>query len=208
MKGKFITLEGGEGAGKSTQAQIICEMLRNKKIDYIKTREPGGTTISEKIRGIVLDSKNGNMSLDTEILLFSASRSQLIDEVILPSLNEGKIVICDRYVDSSIVYQGLANENGNMEKVKKANFHAFDSCMPDLTLYFDIDPIDAFKRKNGADENDRIEMKGLEYHKKVRQGFLTLAELYPERIKVIDASKTIDEVTEQIFDNLKSIIGI
>lgn len=202
MKGKFITFEGGEGSGKSTQTQIICELLKDKNIAHVTTREPGGTKISEAIRALVLDAKNDKMSLETEILLFAASRAQLIDEFILPSLDEGKIVICDRYIDSSMVYQGMCNGN-NIDKVLSANSYAVNNCMPDLTLYFDIDPELAFSRKNGADVNDRMEMKGMEFHKKVRQGFLNLASMYPERIKVIDASKSIEEVTSQIVDALR-----
>lgn len=204
MRGKFISFEGGEGSGKSTQTQIICDMLNSKNIGFITTREPGGTKISERIREVVLDTKMDNMSLETEILLFAASRAQLINELIIPTLDSGKVVICDRYVDSSMVYQGLTCGN-NIEKVKWANKYALENCMPDITLYFDIEPEIAFERKNGADKNDRIEMKGMEFHKKVREGFLTLAKMYPERIKVIDASKTIEEVTAQIFEVLKTI---
>lgn len=203
MKGKFISFEGGEGSGKSTQTQIICDYFKNHNIDFITTREPGGTSVSERIRSLVLDAKVENMSFETEVLLFAASRVQLINEVLIPSLNEGKTILCDRYLDSSMVYQGLTNGN-NLDKVEWANKYALENCMPDCTLYFDIDPVLAFKRKNGADENDRMEMKGIEFHQKVRQGFLTLAKMYPERIKVIDASKNIEEVTNQILTHLSS----
>lgn len=204
MRGKFISFEGGEGSGKSTQTQIICDMLRSDNLEFINTREPGGTKISEKIRELVLDAKNEKMSLETEILLFAASRAQLINEVILPTLNSGKTVICDRYLDSSLVYQGMTCGD-NLDIVKCANKYAMDNCMPDITLYFDIDPKLAFERKNGADKNDRMEMKGMEFHQKVRQGFLRLANMYPERIKIIDASKTREEVTAQILEAIRNI---
>lgn len=204
MKGKFISFEGGEGSGKSTQTQIICDMLRSHNVEFINTREPGGTKISEKIRELVLDAKNEKMSLQTEILLFAASRAQLINEVILPTLDSGKTVICDRYLDSSLVYQGMTCGD-NLDNVRWANKYAMDNCMPDITLYFDIDPKLAFERKNGADKNDRMEMKGMEFHQKVREGFLRLANFYPKRIKVIDASKTREEVTAQILEALRNI---
>ena len=197
MKGKFITFEGGEGSGKSTQTKLLCDYFKDNNIEYVNTREPGGTLISEKIRELVLDAKMNNMSLETEILLFAASRAQLIDEVIKPSLDSGKVILCDRYIDSSIVYQGMT-AGDNIDKVLWANKYAYEYCMPDVTFYFDIDPVLAFERKNGADENDRMEMKGLEFHNKVRDGFLKLSKKYPERIKIIDASKSVEDVTNQI----------
>lgn len=203
MKGIFISLEGGEGSGKSTQTELLINYFMSKNINCITTREPGGTVICEKIRNLVLDAKLNNMSTEAEMLLFAASRIQLINELILPSLNEGKVIICDRFIDSSFVYQGLTNGD-KIDDVKIANHFALNKCMPDITIYFDIDPVDAFKRKNGADENDRMEMKGMEFHQKVRKGFLKLAEMFPERIVKIDASKSVQEVHEQILQALKN----
>lgn len=204
MKGKFITFEGGEGSGKSTQAKIVCDMLKSHYVNFIRTREPGGTIISEKIRELVLNKEYDQMTHETEILLFAASRAQLVNEVIKPALEEGKLVVCDRFVDSSFVYQGLTNDD-NLDKVIWANKYVMENCMPDVTLYFDIDPEIAFARKNGADKADRIETKGMNFHKKVREGFLKLSKMFPERIKVIDASKSLEEVTAQIFEVLRAM---
>ena len=203
IRGKFISFEGGEASGKTTQIKMLSEFLTNTGVDHIITREPGGTKIGEKIREILLSKENEEMNPDTEILLFAAARAQLVNELILPNLEQGKMVISDRYIDSSCVYQGL----GEIEQIREiycVNHRTLSKCMPDITFYLDIDPEVAFKRRNGPDNNDRIETKTLEFHKKVRQEFLFLAERYPDRIKVIDASQTVEEINSQIIDIIKN----
>mgnify|MGYP002711696352 FL=1 len=152
-KGYFVTLEGGEGSGKSTQLKLLEDYLDKGGYDVIYTREPGGTPISEEIRKILLGGKNVEMSDETEALLFAAARAQHIKEKILPAIAEGKTVVCDRYVHSSLVYQGYARGLG--EFVEKVNSYALENCMPDVTIFLDITPERAFARKGGADEIGR-----------------------------------------------------
>lgn len=204
-KGKFISFEGGEASGKTTQIKMLSEFLTNAGIDHIVTREPGGTKIGEKIREILLSKENEEMDPDAEILLFAATRAQLVNELILPNLEQGKMVISDRYIDSSYVYQGLG-EAERIWDIFWLNQRTLSKCMPDITFYLDIDPEVAFKRRNGPDSNDRIETKTLEFHKKVRQEFLSLAEKCPDRIKVIDASQTVEEINSQIINIIKNYL--
>ena len=164
MKGKFITFEGCEGSGKSTQVAMFREYLEKNGIDYVFTREPGGTEIAEKIRGIILDVKNAEMTDECEALLYSAARAQHIKEKIIPALNEGKLVLCDRYIDSSYAYQAYARGLG-IDFIKKINSYAVDNCMPDYTVFLNISSTDAFLRKGGQDKDDRLEQVVLEFHK-------------------------------------------
>ena len=207
-KGYFITLEGCEGSGKSTQLKKLEEFLRESGRGFIFTREPGGTPIAEQIRGIILDGKNVEMADETEALLYSAARVQHVKEKILPAKNSGKIVVCDRYIDSSFAYQAYARGLG-MDFVKGVNVYAVQNCMPDLNLFLDISPEDAFIRKGGADKDDRLEQSGLEFHKKVYAGYKQLAKDNPERIAVIDAKQGAEEVFGDIIQILKErqIIG-
>lgn len=202
MKGAFITFEGGEGSGKSTQLKLLEEYLQNSSTNYVFTREPGGTEISEKIRNLVLSIDNKTITDECEALLYSASRAQLVNELILPSINSGKIVVCDRYVDSSFVYQGIARGLG-LDFVEKINSYAIDNCMPSVTIFLEITPEEAFIRKGGADKTDRLEMSGLEFHKKVYDGYIMLAKKYPERIAVIDGRGTPKETHEKILTVLR-----
>jgi|LGOV01.1.fsa_nt_gb dTMP kinase len=195
MKNLFITFEGGEGCGKSTQIRLLEEYLKNRDITVTMTREPGGSKICEQIRDVLLDGKNGKMGKMTELLLFSAARSQHAEDIILPAIKRGEFVISDRFYDSSIVYQGYGRGLGE-KTVTEVTEYAIGNLTPDITFYLDIDPELAFKRKDGPD-NDRFELSGLDFHKKVRQGFLNLAKKHA-RIKVIDASKDIEGVFEQI----------
>ena len=176
-RGKFITFEGCDGCGKSTQLKKLSDYLTENKIEYIFTREPGGGNISEAIREILLNGKNTEMSDECEALLYAASRAQHIHDRIEPALKEGKVVVCDRYVDSSFAYQAYARGLG-MEFVSKINHFALDKFLPDLTFFIDLSPEEAFARKHGADENDRMEQAGLAFHKKVYEGYLDLAEKY------------------------------
>lgn len=205
MKGLFISVEGTDGAGKSTQIDLLLKYLEKKGVDVVFTREPGGTYISEKIRDIILDTDNVGMTGECEALLYAASRAQHVKGKILPALNAGKTVICDRYVDSSIVYQGVARNLGK-EEVKAINDFAINGCMPDLTLFFDLPVEESVKRKKGTGALDRIEMEGFEFHKKIYDGYVSLAEANPQRIKRIDASKSVEKVHAQVLSVLEGLI--
>ena len=187
MKGKFITLEGCEGVGKSTQLKLLLEYLDKQNIDYYYTREPGGTDISEKIRQIILDKDNVEMTPECEALLYASSRVQLLKEKILPNLQKGKLVICDRYYDSSFAYQAYARELGE-NFVRSVNLYALTYGVPNLTLFLDLPPQEAFKRKGGADLNDRIEASGIEFHNKVYNGYKALQQKEPDRIISVNCS--------------------
>ena len=202
MKGKFITFEGCEGCGKSTQVRLLKEYLEREGIPFIQAREPGGTEISEKIREIILDRSNSLMVDECEALLYAAARCQTIKEVILPALCEGKLVILDRYVDSSFAYQAFARGLG-FEFVAKANDFAIGNCMPDLTVFMDVDPEIAFKRKGGVDAGDRLESAGMEFHKRVYGGYKELEKIFPDRIVAFKAEGTKFETSALIIEYLK-----
>ena len=198
MKGLFISIEGTDGAEKSTQIDLLKKYITEKGRDVIVTREPGGTPISEKIREIILDNNNSEMSYITEALLYAASRAQHVNEKIKPALMEGKIIICDRFVDSSIAYQ-CAARGISREIIEDINKYAIDGIMPDITLYFDITPQEGIKRKKNMHTLDRIEQEKQDFHNKVYEGYQMLLKLYPERIKRIDASKDIYDVHNQVL---------
>ncbi len=202
MKGKFITFEGCEGVGKSKQLSMLKNDLDELGIDYVLTREPGGTAISEKIRDIILDKDNAEMTDECEALLYAAARNQHINGLILPALNQGKLVICDRYIDSSFAYQSVARGLG-VEYIEKINDVAMGGCMPDLTLFLDLSPDEAFKRKGGVDGSDRMELSGMDFHNKVYFGYVETANRYPERIKRIDCSGTKEQTHEKIMSALR-----
>ena len=187
MKGKFITFEGCEGVGKSTQLRLLCEYLKESNVDFIFTREPGGTAISEKIRGIILDKDNAEMTAECEALLYASSRVQLLKEVIIPALEQGKLVLCDRYYDSSFAYQAYARELGE-EFISKINTFALTYGVPDLTVLLDLHPEVAFKRKGGADLNDRIEASGMAFHNAVYEGYKARQKAEPDRIISVDCT--------------------
>ena len=200
----FITLEGPEGSGKSSAIKLVYERLLNEGYEIITTREPGGTPISEQIRNIILNKENTQMDIRTEALLFAASRRQHLKEKVWPSLKEGKLVFCDRYLDSSLSYQGHARGLG-IEEVLNINLFATENTFPDLTLLFDIEPEIGLARiaSNSSREVNRLDVEKLEFHKKVREGYLILAKKYPERIVIIDASKPLEEVGEQTYLAIK-----
>ena len=202
MKGKFITLEGCEGVGKSRQIKMLEEYLQSQKIEYFLTREPGGTPVSEQIRKVILDGKNVAMTDECEALLYAAARVQLLKEEVCPRLESGQLVLCDRYVDSSFAYQGYARGLGT-EFVEKINDYAIKNCMPDYTLFLDLPPKLAFLRKGGVDKTDRLELSGMDFHEKVYAGYIALAKKYPERFIVIDASGERDETHAKIISALK-----
>ena len=202
MKGKFITFEGCEGVGKSRQIKLLEEYLKNNGVEYYLTREPGGTTVSEQIRKVILDGKNDSMTDECEALLYAAARVQLLKEVVKPKLDDGGLVLCDRYIDSSLAYQGYARGLG-VEFVQKINDYAIKNFMPDYTVFLKLPPEIAFKRKGGVDKTDRLELSGMEFHQKVYAGYLDLAEKYKDRFIVIDASGEKEETHAKIINALK-----
>lgn len=202
IRGAFISLEGGDGSGKSTQLKLLTDYLTENGYDCVFTREPGGTKISEKIREIILDAANKEETDETEALLYAAARAQLVKEVIIPSVKNGKIVVCDRFIDSSVAYQGYARGLGK-DFVDKINSYPIEYCMPDVTLFFDITPERAFLRKGGADKNDRIEQSGREFHEKVYEGYKKQLEDFPERIAAIDAEQSVGKVFEDVLNVLR-----
>ena len=165
-KGKFITFEGCDGCGKSTQLKMLSDYLTKENIPHIFTREPGGGKISEAIREILLNGKNMEMTDACEALLYAAARVQHLSDRVQPALEEGKLVICDRYVDSSLAYQAYARGLG-VEFIEQINGYALKHYTPDVTIFIDLTPEEAFLRKHGADENDRLEKAGLDFHKRV-----------------------------------------
>ncbi len=197
MKGKFISIEGMDGAGKSTQIKYMKDFFEAHGHSVLHTREPGGTAIGEKIRELVLDKEHQEMGNITEALLYAASRAQHVKEVILPAINEGKIVICDRFVDSSMVYQGRGRGLG-YAAIKSINDFATSYLTPDLTILFDIDPQMSLQRINIGDEGDRLEREKIEFHVTVHAAYMELAKMYPERIKVIKANRGIEEIREDV----------
>lgn len=189
----FISLEGIDGAGKTSLIDHLLNHFNQVKI--VCVREPGGTEISEKIRELILDVKNAGILPKTEALLYATARSQLVEEVIRPALKEGHIVIADRYIDSTIAYQGFAR-GLDVEFLQELNYLATAGLKPDLTLLLDVDPLIAKGRKT-AEQPDRLEKEGIKFQQKVRQGYLHIAHLEPNRVKVLDASLTRDEVASQ-----------
>lgn len=205
MKGIFIALEGPDGSGKSTTMELIIEYFNGKNIDFIATREPGGTNIGEKIRHIILDEENTHMAPETEALLYAASRGQHVHEKILPALESGKIVLCERFILSSLAYQGVGRDLG-VERVEMINDFAIDGLRPDLTLFFHVDPVLTLERKLKENKVDRLEKEGSLFHKRVYNGYIDLLNTYSNKVEIIDASKTIEEVFKQSIISIEHII--
>ena len=197
----FITLEGPEGSGKTTAVESAVNSLIEMGYEIVRTREPGGTPIAEEIRNVILDKANVNMDPRTEALLYAASRRQHLVEKVWPALKEGKIVICDRYLDSSLAYQGGARGLG-VDNILNINLFATENTWPDLTLLFDIDPEIGLARiaSNANREVNRLDLEKIDFHKKVRQTFLDLAKRYPDRFVVIDASLSREEVAKNTLE--------
>lgn len=204
----FITFEGPEGSGKTSVANEICRKLEALGYGILRTREPGGTPIAEEIRDILLNKKNGVLDPRAEALLFAASRRQHLVEKVWPALNEGKIVICDRFLDSSLAYQGGARGLG-VDNVLNINLFATEGRFPELTLLFDISPEKGLARiaKNANREVNRLDLEKMEFHKKVRQTFLDLAKTYSNRYVIIDASQPLDVVIEHAFKAIMDRLG-
>lgn len=207
MLGKFIVFEGPDGSGKTTILNNVEKFLREENIDFVITREPGGPKISENIRDILLSNDNSEMSARTEALLYSASRAQHVDEVIKPNLEKGVLVISDRFVLSSLAYQGFGRELG-YENVKMINDFATDNLSPDYTFFFNVDPITVLKRKRNNFVTDRLENESNSYHNRVYYGYQEIMKRSDDNLIIIDASKSIEEVTNQTLDMLKKILNI
>lgn len=206
MRGKLIVFEGPDGSGKTSVLNEVKKILDQDGIEYLTFREPGGTDISEKIRDIIIDNDNEKMTARCECLLFAASRAQLIEEEIKPALESGKTVLCDRFVLSSLLYQGVGRNLG-IEEVKKINDFATDNIRADLTIFFDIDYKTALIRKRKNFTADRLENEDFDFHKKIFDAYKKMADEYEDEIKKIDASLSIEDVTRQaiqlIYESLE-----
>ena len=201
--GLFISIEGPDGSGKSTQIEVLRKYFEKQGIDVLLTREPSGTPISEKIREIILDKNNMEMDDMTEALLYAASRAQHVAEVIKPALAAGKIVICDRFIDSSIAYQGYGRELGDCVRV--INEYAVRGCIPDMTFLMKMDP-KVGKERISESEQDRLEQEKLDFHRRVFDGYIEMEERF-DRIIGIDAERSIDEISADIISHIERIIG-
>ncbi len=204
MQGKFITIEGCEGVGKSTQLKFLREYFEKEGVDAVFTREPGGTELAEKIRKVILDADNKEMTDITELLLYAAARRQHTEELIIPAIKAGKVVVCDRYADSTTAYQGYAR-GIDKEIIRSLNETAMAGVKIDVTLFLDLSPEKGFARKGGADKKDRLENEKLSFHNKVYEGYCAIADADPDRVKRIEASRTADEVFESVKQVLKEI---
>ncbi|MCD7948854.1 MAG: dTMP kinase [Erysipelotrichaceae bacterium] len=203
MSGKFITFEGGEGSGKTTIANLLRDKLEKDGYSVVLTREPGGVAIAEQIRDIIVDVNNTKMDSRTEALLYASSRRQHLVEKVIPALKENKVVICDRYVDSSLVYQGIGRGLG-IDEVYNMNLFATENILPDLTIFFDIKPELGLQRvySNKNREINRLDLEKLDFHQKVYDGYLTICDKFPERIIKIDASLSIEEVYQSVYNEV------
>ena len=206
MKGRFISLEGIEGTGKSTQAKLLSDYLKEKGFDVVLTEEPGGTQIGLRIRELLLSVEHKGMTAVTELLLYNASRSQHIREIILPAISRGAIVITDRFTDSTIAYQGFGRgiDQGLIDSI---DLIATERLRPDITILLDLDAEVGLKRNKGINKTDRLELEDLEFHQRVRNGYHNLAEKEPERIKLIDASAGIQEIHNRVSSIITNFIG-
>jgi dTMP kinase len=197
-RGIFITMEGPEGAGKTTITQMLGKALQQEGYQVLLTREPGGVPISEQIREVILNRDNTAMDSRTEALLYAAARRQHLVEVVMPELERGGIVLCDRFIDSSLAYQGHAR-GLDIEEVYNINKFAIGDMMPDATLFFDIDPEEGLRRiqSNGEREVNRLDLEALDFHKKVCEGYQFIINRWKERFIIVDAGRSIDEVFEE-----------
>jgi dTMP kinase len=206
-KGFFISLEGGEGAGKSTQNRRIVEWLTGHGKTVVETREPGGTVVSEQIRQVLLDTRNAGLNATAELLMMFAARSQLAQEVILPALADGKVIVCDRFADASYAYQGGGRQLG-AETVAVVEQLVLKDLQPDLTLLFDV-PVDVgMTRVAGRGEADRFEVESIRFFERVRNTYLERASANPQRFRVIDASLDEKQVWSQVESVLKAELGL
>lgn len=205
MSGKFITFEGNDGCGKTTISSRIYETLKAEGYDVIFTREPGGISISEQIRSVLLDPKNTTMDGRTEALLYAAARRQHLVEKVIPALEEGKIVLCDRFIDSSLAYQGVARGLG-IDEVYTVNEFAIDSHMPDATIFLKVDAEVGMARITSRGEKDRLDEEGEKFHRLVAQGYDEVLKRYQSRIHVIDAEQEVDQVFADTYRLIKDLV--
>lgn len=201
--GLFITLEGPDGSGKSTQIEYLKAYFQRRGLPCVFTREPGGTPIGEKLRGIILDKDNKEMCSMTEALLYAACRAQHVEELIKPALSEGKIVVCDRFIDSSIAYQGYGRALG--DSVRIINELAVSSCMPDLTFLMELAPAIG-KSRIDAESQDRLEQEKIEFHNRVYEGYKEIAGFYPERFVEIDAGKEKEAIRDEVLSHIERLL--
>lgn len=194
-KGMFITFEGPDGSGKTTISTNVFQKLLTEGYDVIYTREPGGIDIAEQIRRIILDPKNTAMDVKTEALLYAASRRQHLVEKVLPALNEGKIVICDRFIDSSLAYQGVGRQIG-LDAVLAINEFAIEGHYPDCTIFLDIDPLEGLSRISNRHYRDRLDRETQEFHLRVAQGYSEVLKKYKHRMTVVDANRPVADIVE------------
>lgn len=206
MKGLFITLEGPDGSGKTSVANAVCEKLEQMGIGVVHTREPGGIDIAEQIRNIILDPKNTAMDGKTEALLYAASRRQHLVEKVFPAVKEGKIVICERFLDSSLAYQGYGRGLG-IDEVLGINLFAIDNTYPDLTIYLDVDEEVGLSRLKDRNFKDRLDQESIDFHHKVKQGYDEVLKKFKDRIIVVDASKPKEEVYSEVLNIILQTIN-
>ncbi|MCM3164681.1 dTMP kinase [Metabacillus litoralis] len=208
MKGKFITFEGPEGAGKTSVLEELMKDIKVIETEAVFTREPGGIHIAEKIREVILHKDHTEMDPRTEALLYAAARRQHLVEKVIPAIESGKVVFCDRFIDSSLAYQGYARGLG-IDEVFSINEFAINGLMPDLTFYFKIDPEVGLQRiaKSSEREKNRLDLENISFHRKVQEGYQKVLERFPDRIIVIDAEKSIGEVVNDVKTALKRVIS-
>ncbi len=204
-KGRFITFEGPDGSGKTTVSTAVYERLKEQGWDVIYTREPGGIDIAEKIRDIILDPKNITMDKRTEALLYAAGRRQHLIEKVLPALEEGKIVLCDRFVDSSLAYQGCGRHLG-IEEIWKINQFAIEGFVPEKTIYLDLSAEEGLKRIENRPFKDRLDQESLQFHYDVVEGYKKVVDKFKDRMVIVDASQELEEVIEAAYQQLLRIL--
>ena len=204
MKGYFITLEGPDGSGKSTVAKALFEKLQADGYEVVHTREPGGIEISEAIRNIILDPKNTMMDAKTEALLYAASRRQHLIERVFPAVEQGKVVICERFIDSSLAYQGFGRQIG-MDEVLGINLFATENKYPDMTIYLDIDEQAGLDRLKNRKFKDRLDQESIDFHHRVKQGYKEVLRRFEDRIEIVDASKPLQDVIDASY---KLVLGL
>lgn len=204
-KGYFITFEGPDGSGKTTVCNAVYQRLKDMGYDVVHTREPGGIEIAEKIRDIILDPQNVMMDAKTEALLYAASRRQHLVEKVIPSIEAGKVVICERFVDSSLAYQGYGRELG-FDEVLSINKFAIGDYFPDMTVYLDVDEKTGLERIKDRAFKDRLDQESIDFHHRVNEGYQKVIDVFKDRISIVDASKPLDSVIEDALNRVKELI--
>ncbi|MDY3092141.1 MAG: dTMP kinase [Erysipelotrichaceae bacterium] len=204
-KGYFITFEGPDGSGKTTVCNAVYQRLKDMGYDVVHTREPGGIEIAEKIRDIILDPQNVMMDAKTEALLYAASRRQHLVEKVIPSIEAGKVVICERFVDSSLAYQGYGRELG-FDEVLSINKFAIGDYFPDMTVYLDVDEKTGLERIKDRAFKDRLDQESIDFHHRVNEGYQKVIDVFKDRVSIVDASKPLDSVIEDALSRVKELI--